>query len=312
MVIPCICSENLTTTEAILAAVKEFGDKTGISNLPITIAITNCYLHRRQSINYTHTQSWEVGLRLFIEDLKVLTSSFIPYKNLRVMLHLDHIQHDIDKPLLDWDMKQFSSIMFDASNLSLDDNIAATRQFVEKRGKDVVIEGACDEIIDSGSGENVLTTPENAVKYVKQTGCDFIVANLGTEHRASSAGLKYYGDVARQIKSRIGTKIVLHGASSVETSQITKLFDDGICKVNIWTMLERDSTNKLFEEMVANASKIVGKQKATELQKKGLLGDNVIINSDKSIQYYTTHYRQGIIFEEMKKIVNNFLSVWYI
>ena len=113
-VIPCICTENLTTTEAILGAVKDYGEKIAVHNLPVTIAITNCYLHRSQSINYTHTRNWEVGLRLFIEDLKVLTSSFSPYKDLRVMLHLDHIQYDIDSDLLGWDMKQFSSIMFDA------------------------------------------------------------------------------------------------------------------------------------------------------------------------------------------------------
>ena len=57
------------------------------------------------------------------------------------MLHLDHIQHDIDRVLLSWDMKQLSSIRYDASSLSLDENIALTRSSVEKYGKDIVIEG---------------------------------------------------------------------------------------------------------------------------------------------------------------------------
>jgi len=256
-VIPCICTENLTTTEAILGAVKDYGEKIAVHNLPVTIAITNCYLHRSQSVNYTHTRNWEVGLRLFLEDLKVLTSSYSPYKDLRVMLHLDHIQHDIDSDLLAWDMKQFSSIMFDASTLPFDQNISATRKFVEQQSKNIVIEGVCDDIIDSGTGGNELTTPDNAEKFMKQTGCDFIVANLGTEHRASAAELKYHGDLARQIKAKIGSKIVLHGASSVGTDQITKLFDDGVCKVNIWTILERDSSTELFEQMLHNISKIL-------------------------------------------------------
>jgi len=311
-VIPCICGENLTTVEAILAAVKDYGEKIGVNNLPITIAITNCYAHRSQSINYTFTRNWEVGLRLFIEDLKVLTSSYSPYKDLRVMLHLDHIQHDVDLDLLSWDMKQFSSVMFDASTLSFDQNIEATRKFVNKQSQNIVIEGACDEIIDSGSGGNELTTPECAEKYILETGCDFIVANLGTEHRASASELKYYGNLARQIKAKIGTRIVLHGASSVGTEQITKLFDDGVCKVNIWTILERDSTTKLFEQMVTNASKIIGTKQVVELQKQGLLGHNVDNSSEKSIHYYTNLYRQQIIFEEMKRIVTSFLSIWYV
>jgi fructose-bisphosphate aldolase class II len=228
------------------------------------------------------------------------------------MLHLDHIQHDVDMDLLSWDMKQFSSIMFDASTLSFDQNIDATRKFVDEQSQNIVIEGACDEIIDSGSGGNELTTPENAEKYIRETGCDFIVANLGTEHRASASELKYYGDLARQIKTRIGAKIVLHGASSVGAEQITKLFDDGVCKVNIWTILERDSTTKLFEQMIANASKIIGIKQVVELQKLGLLGEEVIISDEKSINFYTTLYRQQIIYNEMKKIVTNFLSIWYI
>jgi len=311
-VIPCFCSENLTTTEAILEAVKEYGELTGHPDLPVTIAITNNYSHRSQSVNYTHTRNWEVGLRLFIEELKVLTSDCSPYKDLRVMLHLDHIQHDIDSELLDWDMKQFSSIMYDASNLSLDENIRLTRKFVERCGHEIVIEGACDEIIDFGSGGNELTTPENAERYISQTDCDFIVANLGTEHRATASELHYFGDMAREIKSKIGAKIVLHGASSVGSEQIVKLFDDGICKVNIWTILERDSTNKLFEELVINASKVIGSQQVDRLKSKGLLGDQVISDGKKSIDFYTNLYRQSIIFEEMKKIVNSYLSIWYV
>ena len=311
-VIPCFCSENLTTTEAILAAVKEYGEQTGQADLPVTIAITNNYSHRSQSVNYTHTGNWEVGLRLFIEELKVLTSDCSPYKDLRVMLHLDHIQHDIDHELLGWDMKQFSSIMYDASNLSLDENIRLTRKFVERCGQEIVIEGACDEIIDFGSGGNELTTPENAERYIRETGCDFIVANLGTEHRATASELHYFGDMARKIKSKIGDKIVLHGASSVVSEQIVKLFDDGICKVNIWTILERDSTNKLFEELVNNASKVIGSQQVDQLKSKGLLGEQVVADGKKSIDFYTNLYRQSIIFEEMKKIVKSYLAIWYV
>ena len=311
-VIPCICCENLTTIEAVLASVKEYGDKIGVNNLPITIAITNCYEHRHQTINYTFTKNWEVGMRLFIEDLKILTSTYSPFKDLRVMLHLDHIQHDIDSSLLNWDMKQFSSIMFDASTLNFDENIITTRKFVEKHSHEILIEGACDEIIDAGSGGNELTSPEKAERYMKETGCDFIVANLGTEHRASVSELKYHGDLAEKIKSKIGTKLVLHGASSVESQQITNLFEDGVCKVNIWTILERESSAILFPMMLQNASRILGFEQVVELQKQGILGENISINSEKSIDYYTTLYRQHIIFDEMKKIVTGYLNIWYI
>jgi len=311
-VIPCFCSENLTTTEAILAATKEYGDTIGAPDLPVTVAITNCYSHRSQTVNYSHTRQWEVGLRLFVADLKALTSACSPYGNLRVMLHLDHIQHDLDAALLQWDMSQFSSIMYDASTLRFEDNIRLTRKFVQEQGRVIVIEGACDEIADAGGGGHDLTTPENAARYLQQTGCDFIVANLGTEHRASAMELKYQGRLARQIKSQVGGKMVLHGASSVECGQLTRLFDDGICKVNVWTILERDSVDRLFEDMLVNAAKIVGHRKAVELQNRGLLGPNADTAGTKSLQYYAQLHRQEILFEEMKRIVTQLISTWYV
>lgn len=311
-VIPCFCSENLTTTEAVLAAVKEYGDLIGIPDLPIIIAITNNYPHRSQSVNYTQTRNWKVGLQLFLEEIKILTSKYSPYKDVRVMLHLDHIQPDVDQELLNWDMGQFSSIMYDASNLSLDENIKLTHKFVERCGSEIVVEGACDEIIEFGKGGSEFTTPEKAERYIEETGCDFIVANLGAEHRSNTSELHYLGDIAREIKARIGVKIVLHGASSVGMEQLVNLFDEGICKANIWTVLERDSVIKLFEELVSNASKIIGSQQVDILKSQGILGNKIESKGEKSIDFYTNLFRQSIIFEEMKKIVKSYLSIWYV
>src|SRR5665647_531346 len=83
-VIPCFCSENLTTTEAILSAAKEYGDKIGVKDLPITIAITVQYDHRSQSRFYTHTRKWDTGLKLFTSDLCILAEQEKLFKDLPV------------------------------------------------------------------------------------------------------------------------------------------------------------------------------------------------------------------------------------
>ena len=77
---------------------------------------------------------WDIGLKLFLGDLKVLDFKGSPYENLRVMVHLDHVQFDDDKELLSWDMDAFSSIMFDASKLSFEENMKLTKQFVKEQG----------------------------------------------------------------------------------------------------------------------------------------------------------------------------------
>ncbi len=312
-VIPAFCTENLTTTEAILSATLEYGKSLGKPDIPITIAITNQYARRSQSVNYTHTEQWDIGLKLFLADIEVLTGKGSPFENLQVMVHLDHTCWDKDAALLQWDMNRFSSIMFDASELPFEENIRKTARFVDSQGDKIVIEGACDEIADAGGGQSTaLTTPEKAVQYLSQTGSDFIVANLGTEHRANAADLKYHSSRARQIGKLTGTKLVLHGTSSVGLDQIRNLFDDGIARVNIWTTLERDSSPVLLSEMVRNASKIVGSELADQMTKAGLLGPQAGHGNEPMLSHFTTVYRQDIIFVKMKQIVLDYLGLWYV
>ena len=292
-VVPCFCSENLTTSEAVLSAVQDFAGEHGLSHVPVTLAITVRYAPRPQAAFYTHTRSWDTGLELFTADAAVLAATDGPFPDVDVMLHLDHVQHDIDSVLLSRDLSRYSSIMYDASTLPFEENIRKTAEFMAKAGGDILVEGACDEIFDAG-GEthNALTTPEKAKRYCGETGIDMMVANLGTEHRASAQSLRYRGDAARRIRDAVGSRIVLHGLSSVPPGQARRLFGDGVCKVNIWTMLERDSSPALLREMRQNADKIAG---------PGAL-----------LSHFTTVYRQDIIFAEIKRIVRGFLDMWYV
>jgi fructose-bisphosphate aldolase class II len=244
-----------------------------------------------------------------MSDLELLTSINSPYGKLRVMVHLDHVQPEINGDFLSqWNMDKFSSIMYDASTLSLKENTLKTASFVEQNKNLILIEGACDEI--NARADNY-TTPEMAEDYFRDTGVDIIVANLGTEHRADAATLKYQNDLARKITHRIGGRLCLHGTSSVTKDNLKELFHDGIRKVNIWTALERDTTPVLFREMMENASKVVGPDRAGEWVRSGLLGEKADQLSPLSLDYFTTTSRQRIIFEEMKKVVISYLEMWY-
>ncbi|MBP3388836.1 MAG: hypothetical protein J6K98_03065, partial [Clostridia bacterium] len=81
-VLPCICTENLTTTEAILTAAEEFRQAHGLDSLPIIVAMTCRYDHRSQATNYTHTRRWDTGLKLFTESVKVLAGEGGPFEKL--------------------------------------------------------------------------------------------------------------------------------------------------------------------------------------------------------------------------------------
>lgn len=307
-VIPAFGTENLTTTEAVLAAAAEHGEALGIPDLPVMLAVTNQYPERTQTAYYTHTRDWRIGLELFLADLRVLTGKDSPFGRLRVMVHLDHIQHDLDTGLWQGDLSRFSSIMFDASKLPFEENIQATRAFVDARKNEIVIEGACDYV--GGKGGR-LTTVEEARRYEAETGVDWIVANLGTEHRAGVSALHYAGERAREISAEIGQRLVLHGTSSVAADQLPRLFSDGIAKVNLWTALERDSSGPLLREMVTHAAKVGGPATAAGLARAGLLGPEADTTSPAAITHFTTDWRQGLVFEEMKRMVKRWLEAWY-
>jgi fructose-bisphosphate aldolase class II len=202
--------------------------------------------------------------------------------------------------------------MFDASALPLEDNIRATRTYVERHGDSVVIEGACDSIAHVGeSGATACTVPAEAERYHRATGVDWIVANLGTEHRAGVSRLAYRDDIAREISRRIGPRLCLHGASSVAPENLGRLFNDGVGKVNLWTALERDSSSELLSELVARPASVAGAATAVRLQADGLLGPKADVSGAVSLEHCTTRYRQQVVFASMKRAVINHLSRWY-
>lgn len=309
-VIPCLCSENLTTTEAILTAASEFAVENGFDSVPVILAITNQYDHRSQSVNYTCTRRWDIGLQLFRQSIEVLAQSF---PNVQILIHLDHTQHDSDAALLESDLSDFSSVMYDASSLPLEENIRKTADYVRRKGHELVIEGACDEIVDAtGEVRCQVTDAQKCADYMERTGVDIVVANLGTEHRASAKDLRYYSEAAKAIREKIGPKICLHGTSSVTNDQIKKLFDDGICKVNIWTALERDSAPALAEFVVKNVSKIAGTAMEQKLIDEGYLTEQSKQQIPASLEYFPTTVHQQIVFEQMKKIARGYFDLWYV
>lgn len=311
-VLPCFCSENLTTTEAVLTAAEDYRVAHGLDTLPIILAITCRYAHRSQSVNYTHTRRWDTGLKLFTNDIKTLAEDGGPFEHLQVMIHLDHIQHDLDKELLEGDLSDYASILYDASGLPMEENIRKTAAFVKARGHEIVVEGACDEIVDAtGNAHNALTTPEKARRFREETGADLVVCNLGTEHRATGKDLQYHGEVSRAILAEIGPCIVLHGTSSVPNDQVRRLYADGVCKVNIWTALERDASPGLFADMVRHARRVADGATVRRLIEEGLLTEAADDGGAVNIGYFTTVYRQTHVFEHMRAAVREYLDMWY-
>lgn len=270
---PAFGTENRDTTEAAFRAVAEIAEEHGIAELPLVIAATAHYVGRTQLLNYTSLGTGEDGLIALRHDMERLCRPDGPYPHLRAMAHLDHAQPETDRGIIAAGLDFFASVMYDGSALPLPINMSLTKQFVADAGGRVMVEGAVDEIFESGTGEprNALTTPEQARRFMDETGADLIVVNLGTEHRATAEGARYHGDRAREISAVVGGVLVLHGTSSLRDTGLAMLRGDGIVRVNIWTRLEHVATTALAHDVVTNLGSILSAEELQALCDKGIL-----------------------------------------
>jgi fructose/tagatose bisphosphate aldolase len=270
--IPAFGTENRDTTEAAFRAVAEVAAEHDLPEPPLIIAATAHYQGRTQLLNYTSLGAAADGLLALRDDMERLCRPGGPYPQVRAMAHLDHGQPDTDRAVFEAGMGFFASVMYDCSTRPLPENMAMTRRFVAEAGGRVMVEGAVDEILESGAApiKDELTTPEQARRFMDETGADLICVNLGTEHRATAGTARYHGHRAREISAAVGRVLVLHGTSSLRDTGLGMLRDDGIVRVNIWTRLEHVAAVAMAHELIANLGGVLSADEINDLVAQGV------------------------------------------
>ena len=137
------------------------------------------------------------------------------------------------------------------------------------------IEGAVTEIVqaESQTRRDALTTPDEAERFWRATGVSLLVPDLGTEHRATTPVAHYDPQVARAISARVGKRLVLHGASSIPDTALHTLADDGIIKVNVWTIFERIGGQAVARFILEQLGNVFSVDELASLREEGWLGE---------------------------------------
>ena len=166
-----------------------------------------------------------------------------------VAVHLDH-GDDLNMLKKALDMG-FTSVMYDGSALSFEENAANTRIAVEMAGvygASVEAEiGAMgrQEFSSIGEGEEgeategCYTDPEQAEQFAEATGIDALACSFGTVHGLYLTEPKLDFDRISQIRSRTGLPIVMHGGSGVSDQDFRKCIENGVRKINYYTYLAK-------------------------------------------------------------------------
>lgn len=181
-------------------------------------------------------------------------------------LHLDHVPViDEDGLAVDYvaDIGMavalgYDSVMVDGSRLPLEQNIAATTQIVQlahARGVAVEAElGAVmgheagplppyEELFASGKG---FTDPQQARRFVRETGVDWLSVAIGSVHGAISDARREKKVEARlnlerldALREATGIPLVLHGGTGIRKEYVLEAIRRGIAKINVATAIRQ-------------------------------------------------------------------------
>lgn len=163
-----------------------------------------------------------------------------------VVLHLDHTKvMDVIQSAI---AAGFTSVMMDASEKPLDENIALSREaadYAHAHGASAEAElgmiGTTD-MIETDRDEELFTDPDEAERFVRETKVDALAVSVGTAHgvyMVRRPRVDY--DRLRAIKALTGAHMVLHGGSGVPSEMMERairLAGGGVSKINIATDLE--------------------------------------------------------------------------
>lgn len=192
-----------------------------------------------------------IGFDLLVSSLRTLSEKL----DVDVCLHMDHCK-DIDAIKRAIDMG-YTSVMYDGSSLPLEENIRNTQIVVDyASSKNVSVEGevgtigGAEEGIVVSSHDAMYTDPQDAYKFVTETGVDALAVAIGTTHGQYKSKAKINFDLLIELSTNLkNVGMVLHGGTGVSDDDMRKCVSQGMKKVNVGTELNKsyiEEVNKTF------------------------------------------------------------------
>ncbi|MBQ8574545.1 MAG: class II fructose-bisphosphate aldolase [Clostridia bacterium] len=147
----------------------------------------------------------------------------------------------------------FSSVMFDGSAMSFEDNIKYTKEVTDfALPMDVSVEGELGTIGGKEEGDTDMeasyTKVSEAEEFVRRTNVSTLAIGVGTAHGIYKGEPKINVQRIKEIHEAIETPLVLHGASGLSNDVLRDCIAAGISKINFATELRQAYTNGIKAE----------------------------------------------------------------
>ncbi len=197
-------------------------------------------------------------------------------KNLRdefdypIFLNADHT-HTFDgvKEVVD---AGYDAVIYDGSENSYEENIKMTKQCVEYAksiNPDILVEaelgfiGSSSKVLDEvpkdvNITEEFLTKPEEAKKFVEETGVDLLAPAVGNIHGMLKGGRNPALNINRikEIKEVAGVPLVLHGASGNSPEDLISAIKAGISVIHVNTEIRVAFRKAIVKSLQENPDEV--------------------------------------------------------
>jgi fructose-bisphosphate aldolase, class II len=174
-----------------------------------------------------------------------------------VVVHLDHaMERDLVAEAVSLG---FTSVMFDASRLEYDENVAVTAEvtgFCHDRG--VFVEAELGEVggKDGVHAPGARTRPAEAAAFVAATGVDALAVAVGSSHAMTERTAALDFALIGELRAAVPVPLVLHGSSGVADADLTRAVEAGMTKVNIATHLNNVFTGVVRTVLAENPAMV--------------------------------------------------------
>ena len=171
-----------------------------------------------------------------------------------ICVHLDHCYEDeLVKQAVD---SGYHSVMFDGSQLPLEENIARSRAIADYAHlAGVSVEGEIGSVPYSEGRDHIkseLIDPEQAQAFARDSGVDAVAVSIGNIHRLTDSTTPIDFDRLDLIRDAVEQPLVIHGTSGIKETDIQRLARESICKFNIGTKLRQVFGQSLRHTLAAN------------------------------------------------------------
>ena len=165
----------------------------------------------------------------------------------------------------------FPSIMYDCSELPYEENLKNVKEFTKiAHNLGITVEAELGIMAsseeDSHGGKALtneeirkyFTDPKQAAEFAEKTGCDALAVCFGTMHGIYAEPPKLDITRVKEIRAALpkSCRVVMHGASGVEFSEVQNAINAGCSKINYYSYMAKATTKFVMEKTAETNGKI--------------------------------------------------------